>query len=186
MKSRNNALRLLAMFAALLLSLGGAPAFAAVQITFYSKELGASFPHTFVTVEGTPDRGGARIDEDYGFSAKSISPAILMGRVKGKVISDHTPGYIKGSDRHFTLTLTDAEYDGVIAVIEHWRQRSQPTYDLDTQNCIHFVADIARSIGFTADVPKRLVRKPRSYLEWLTEQNRAALAARSATFHRKA
>ncbi|HEY0042993.1 MAG TPA: hypothetical protein VGB62_00455 [Allosphingosinicella sp.] len=184
MRFRNDAVRLLAMLGALWLSLSAAPAFAAVQITFYSKELGASFPHTFVTVEGAPDRGGPRIDEDYGFSAKTISPAILMGRVKGEVISDHSPSYVRGSDKHFTMTLSDSEYDRVLATIEHWRKRSQPTYDLDRQNCIHFVADIARSIGLTADVPKQLVRKPRSYVEWLTASNVKLLQDRSATLYR--
>jgi hypothetical protein len=98
--------RIAACLAAAFFALVAAPAFAAVSVTFYSKELGASFPHTFVTVEGTLDRGGPRIAEDYGFTAKTISPAILWGRVGGKVISDHSPSYVSGSDKHFTLTLT--------------------------------------------------------------------------------
>ena len=110
--------RRLTILAAMFLAFAGVPATAAVNITFYSKELGASFPHAFVILQGSLDRNGARIEEDYGFSAKTISPAILMGRVKGEVISDHTESYVRGSDKHFTATLTDEEYDRVMAAVE--------------------------------------------------------------------
>jgi len=167
-------------------SLVAAPAQAAVQITFYSKQLTSSFPHSFVILRGTLDRSGARIDEDYGFTAKSISPAILLGAVKGHVVSDHNPGYVNQSDNHFTLTISDAEYDRVMATVERWRTRPQPSYDLGSRNCIHFVAEIAASIGMRADTPKKLMKKPRSYLDFLTEANRAWLQARSAILHRVA
>lgn len=175
--------RLAAFVAAALLALTAAPAWAAVSITFYSKELGSSFPHAFVILEGTPDRGGPRIAEDYGFTAKTISPAILWGKVAGKVITDHSAGYVKGSDRHFTVALTDSEYDKVMATIERWRAARQPSYDLDKHNCVHFVADLAAAIGMTPDTSK-LMKKPRSFLEALTAQNRAWLATRNATLHR--
>jgi hypothetical protein len=176
--------RLAALAAALLLFLGAAPALAAVQITFYSKELGTSFPHAFVTIHGTLDRTGERIDADYGFTAKSVTPAILMGAVKGEVISDHGASYIGHSDKHFTLTLSDADYDRALATVARWRARRQPSYDLGTRNCIHFVADVAASLGMRAETPKRLMKKPRSYLESLTAANRAWLLARGATIHR--
>ncbi|HEX8262924.1 MAG TPA: hypothetical protein VF547_08630 [Allosphingosinicella sp.] len=177
--------RAIALLAAALLAFAGAPALAAVSITFYSKELGASFPHAFVIVEGTPDRGGPRIEEDYGFTAKTISPAILWGKVAGEVVTDHSPGYVRGSDKHFTLALTDAEYDRAMATVARWRSARQPSYDLDRHNCVHFVAEIAAAIGLAADT-RRFMKKPRSYLEALTEANRARLQARSATFHRLA
>lgn len=175
--------RLTAFLAAALLGLIAAPGWAAVSITFYSKELGASFPHAFVTLEGSLDRGGARIEEDYGFTAKTISPAILWGKVSGEVITDHTISYIKGSDRHFTVTLTDAEYDRVIATIARWRSARQPSYDLDKHNCVHFVAELAGAIGMTPDT-RKLMKKPRSFLETMTAQNRAWLTRRNATLHR--
>jgi len=175
--------RLLALLAAALLALTAAPGWAAVSITFYSKELGASFPHAFVILEGTLDRGGARIDEDYGFTAKTISPAILWGKVSGEVITDHTVSYVKGSDRHFTVSLTDGEYDRVMATIARWRSARQPSYDLDKHNCVHFVAELAAAIGMTADTTK-LMKKPRSFLEALTARNRAWLDGRKATLHR--
>lgn len=175
--------RLIALLAAALLALTAAPGWAAVSITFYSKELGASFPHAFVILEGTLDRGGPRIEEDYGFTAKTISPAILWGKVAGEVITDHTVGYVKGSDRHFTVALTDAEYDRVMATIARWRSARQPSYDLDKHNCVHFVAEVAAAIGMTPDT-RKLMKKPRSFLETLAVRNRAWLAGRNATLHR--
>lgn len=175
--------RLLAIAALWLFALGASPAFASVTITFYSKELGASFPHAFVTMSGTLDRTGERIDKDYGFTAKAVTPAILMGRVGGEVISDHGANYIKSSDKHFSLVLTDSQYDGVMATIERWRTWKQPSYDLGTHNCIHFVAELAASLGMESAVPKNLTRKPRSFLLYLTARNRPWLVARGAVFY---
>lgn len=177
--------RLIAVLAAALLALTAAPGWAAVSITFYSKELGASFPHAFVILEGVPDRGGARIEEDYGFTAKTVSPAILWGKVAGEVITDHSVSYVKGSDRHFTVTLTDPEYDKVMATIARWRAAKQPSYDLDKHNCVHFVAELAAAIGMAPDM-RKLMKKPRSFLVALTVQNRAWLTGRGAVFHRLA
>ena len=176
--------RLAAALVALLFVAVAAPAAAAVTITFYSHELGSSFPHAFVTMNGAPDRGGAALNVDYGFTAKAVTPAILWGRVAGEVVSDHGAAYIRNSDRHFSLTLSDEEYDRAMATIARWRASPQPSYDLGSHNCIHFVAELARSVGMSVDTPKPLMKKPRSYLEHLTESNRAWLTARHATFWR--
>jgi hypothetical protein len=105
--------------------------------------------------------------------------------VAGEVVTDHTAGYVKGSDRHFTVALSDAEYDRAMATVARWRAAKQPSYDLDRHNCVHFVAEIAASIGLAADT-RRFMKKPRSYLEALTEANRARLEARGAVLHRLA
>jgi hypothetical protein len=175
--------RLCAALLALLAMVAASPAAAAVSITFYSKELSTSFPHAFVVVEGALDRGGPRIREDYGFSAKTISPAILWGKVKGVVLNDHTDSYVKASDAHFTLTLSDAEYGQVMATVERWRTAKQPSYDLEKANCVHFVGQLAAALGMQVDT-KKLMKKPRSFLEALTARNRAWLQGRGATFHR--
>ena len=172
--------------AALFLLLAAAPVSAKVQITFYSKEFGTSFPHAYVVLEGTLDRTGERIAEDYGFSAKTISPAILMGRVKGQVISDHTESYVKGSEPHFTVSMTDEEYDRVMATIAKWRSARQPSYDLKRSNCVHFVGEVAAALGMSAAPQKGMMKKPKTFLRSITNGNRAWLAARGAVFHRQA
>lgn len=158
------------------------PAAAAVEISFYSKELGASFPHAFVELKGVDDRTGEKIDANYGFTATTISPAILMGSVRGDVMSVDS-GYVRGSDRHFSFMLSDAEYDAAKATIAKWRQLKQPSYSLNRQNCVYFVADVAASLGMKADTPKALMKKPRSFIESLGRANHAWLAAHSATLN---
>ena len=164
----------------LLLSLWHAPADAAVEIRFYSKELGASFPHAFVELEGQDDRTGEKVQANYGFTAKALTPAILMGSVTGDVMSV-SASYVRSSDLHFSFVLTDAEYDKVKATIEKWRQLKQPSYNLNRQNCVFFVGDVAASLGMRADTPKALMKKPRSYSEFLVTSNRSWLAERGAS-----
>jgi tryptophanyl-tRNA synthetase len=156
-----------------------AHAVAAVEITFLSKEFGASFPHAYVALKGTPDRGGAEIDANYGFTATHVSPAILMGSVNGEIISVDA-GYMSKSDKHFTISLTDDQYDRVVAAVERWRTAKQPSYNLNRKNCVFFVADIAATLGMTAETPPALMKKPRSYLEMLTKANRLWLEGRGA------
>ena len=48
------------------------------------------------------------------------------------------------STRQFALTLSDERYRAVMAVVERWRNRPQPSYNLNHRNCVHFVAELAR------------------------------------------
>jgi hypothetical protein len=153
------------------------PASAAVEITFYSREFGSQFPHGFVTLVGTPDRGGDRIDVNYGFTATHVTPAILFGSVRGKLDSAGDE-YIGNSDAHFAVTLSDPEYDSVMATIERYRALRQPSYNLNRRNCVHFLADVAVAIGMTAATPRRLMRRPGAFTESLIRANRTWLAAR--------
>ena len=108
------------MLLVMLLAITPAPALAAVEISFLSKEFGSSFPHAYIAIEGTLDRGGERIGANYGFTATQVSPAILLGSVRGEIMSVDA-GYMRRSDRHFTIALSDAEYDRVMATVESWR-----------------------------------------------------------------
>lgn len=168
----------------ILLLAAAAPASAAVEITFLSKEFGASFPHAYVALDGTLDRTGERISANYGFTATHVSPAILMGSVKGEIMSVD-PDYMSKSDRHFSISLDDQDYDVVMAVVERWRTMKQPSYNLNRQNCVFFVADVAAALGMQADTPKALMKKPRSYLEMLARANHPWLAARGARLLRE-
>jgi hypothetical protein len=157
---------------------------AAINITFYSKEFGANFPHAYVALRGVLNRTGERIDANYGFTATHVSPAVLMGSVKGEIISVDAE-YQRKSDAHFTLRLTDAEYERVLATVERWRALPQPSYNLNRQNCVFFVAHVAAALGMKAETPNALMKKPRSYVEMLSQANRAWLEARNATLLRQ-
>ena len=154
----------LALIAILLLMLP-AQAWAAVEVAFYSREMGGNnFPHAFVTLKGTVDATGEVIDTSYGFTAKAVTPAILLGSVAGEVLVEGER-QIARSDRQFGLLLSDEQYVAVTAVVERWRTRRQPSYNLSRRNCIHFVAEIAQAAGLRVEYPRELMRRPRSYLQ---------------------
>lgn len=133
-------------------------------MTFWSHELGDSFPHAFVSVRGVPDAGGPPVDTTYGFTAKSISPAILFGAVRGEV-EPLKVSYMASSDAQFSVILTDAQYGQLLTLVGAWSEKTgDATYRLNGRNCVHFVKEAARVAGLSdLDRPK-LMKKPRSYL----------------------
>jgi hypothetical protein len=51
-----------------------------------------------------------------------------------------------------------------MAVVEQWRNRAQPSYNLNRRNCVHFVAELARTAGLRVENAERLMKRPRSFL----------------------
>ena len=148
-----------------------AGALAAVEIAFYSRELGGNnFPHAFVVLRGTVDATGERVDTSLGFTAHSVTPAILFGPVRGEVQVEGER-QIARSDRQFALILSDERYHAVMAVIERWRNRPQPSYSLNRANCVHFVSEVAVAAGLRVDNQRRLMKRPRSFLQQVRSLN---------------
>lgn len=157
------------LLAPLLAALAPSPALAAVTVTFWSHELGNEFPHAFLTFRGVPDAGGPPVDLSYGFTAKTISPAILFGKVAGRM--DVTkPAYIRRSDAQFSVVVTDAEYTALRGLVDAWSD-NKVRYDLDTANCIHFTKEAARLLGLQGLDQPKLMRRPRSYLQAVAAAN---------------
>ncbi len=157
---------LLRLFVLLTLWIGTPlPAQAAVTITFWSHELGNSFPHAFFTLRGVADAGGAPVDANFGFTAKSLTPALLLGPVAGK-LDIATPFYMNGSDAQFSVVMTDAQYTAVLALIDAWSEgKPDSVYRLADHNCVSFVKEAARRIGLANLDHPDLMKKPRSYLK---------------------
>lgn len=154
-------LRSLLFALSLLALLAGVPASAAVTITFWSHDQDESFPHAFFALKGTPDAGGAEIDDNYGFTARAVTPAILLGSVGGTV-EVNKPGYMRRSDARFSVVLTDAQLASILALVADWKRIAR--YNLNKRNCVHFVGEAARLAGLTVpDLPK-LMKKPKSFL----------------------
>lgn len=145
-------------------------ALAAVQVHFYSREFGNQFPHAFVIVEGTLDATGEKISANYGFTAISVSPAILLGSVKGYVQA-LKPAYMAKADRKFTVTLDDAAFAKLQRKIADWQGQKQPSYNLDKRNCVHFVMELAETAGLRVNRASKFFRKPRSFLEEILSLN---------------
>ena len=160
----------LRIFLALALLFGSDSAFAEVEVTFYSHELGDSFPHAFFTTKGTIEATGAAVDDNYGFTASAVSPAILFGSVNGKM-DKATPKYIKSSDVRFSLTVSDADYAKLMTFIEQWAAQPQKNYNLNRRNCIHFVMEAAEILGLKVNRQSKFFKKPRSFLEEVKSLN---------------
>jgi len=142
-----------------------AMASAKVTLTFYSRELGVYFPHAFVRVTGATDAQPDKpIDTNYGFTAKAVTPAILVGPVAGEM-KPANPTYVRRSDSHLSLVLKDEQYDQVLAIVKKWESLPQPSYDLHHANCVFFVGDVARALGLKVDDSQpKLMSRPRSYI----------------------
>lgn len=143
---------------------------AQITVAFYSHELGSSFPHAFIVLKGTPQAGGAPVDINFGFTARSVTPAILMGPVSGK-IEAAKPAYVRHSDRKFAFTISDQQFDQLMALVEKWRTLPGKSYDLNKRNCIHFVGEAAQILGLKVIFDKSLIKTPRSFLESIIRLN---------------
>ena len=162
--------RLLLLIAALLLPL---PAAAQVLLSFQSfngSMFGGRFPHTFIVLHGTLDATGEKVEENYGYSAKSASPAVLAGPVEAIVMVEKAK-YVTTTNRHFTVPISDATYWRIREEVAAWRDAPGKTYRLDTHNCIHFVGRMAELAGLKVDYPKGMMRKPKAWLNHLTGLN---------------
>lgn len=162
--------RLLCLLAALLLPL---PVAAQVMLSFQSfngSMFGGRFPHTFVVLQGTLDATGAKVEENYGYSAKSATPAVLAGPVAGIVMIEK-PKYVTTTNRHFTVPISDATYWRIREEVARWRDAPGKQYRLDEHNCVSFVGKIAELAGIGVDYPKGLMRKPKAWLNHIAAIN---------------
>lgn len=160
----------LAQCAALLLLVAAWPAQAAVTLTFWTRELGNYFPHAFVTLKGATDAGEA-VDSSYGFTARSIGPAMLFGSVKGRIDITNKQ-YMTRSHALFSVVLTEEQYRAVLRVRDEWdAETGDATYNLNRRNCVHFVGEIARRAGLVVEEPKKLMKRPTSFTRSLAALN---------------
>lgn len=165
--------RLVALLAPLLALLNAVPAQAEVLLSFHSFNGSVFFgryPHTFIVLEGTLDSTGERINENYGFTAKRVTPAILSGPVYHDVMIEE-PKYLESTNRHFTVPISDEEYHAIVAEVARWRDAPGKYYDLDTRNCIHFVGRMAQIAGLRVTYPEDMLRRPKKWLNYITVLN---------------
>ena len=179
-------LRILALVLALSgLLLGvAAPARAAVTITFYSHKfqlmdgLRTDFPHGFVVMKGaTAD--GTPVNVHLGFSAKNIFFDVLWRPVEGALDDEQlTDAYVSDSIRHFEMPITDDQYRAVMAVEHKWRTWPQPSYEIDTHNCVTFVKEIAVAAGLSVSENRKFIHAPGDFIEDVAVRN-AGLTGRA-------
>nr|WP_298931313.1 hypothetical protein [uncultured Erythrobacter sp.] len=165
--------RFLIKIVALLTLVWSGPALADVQIHFHSVNgsvLFGRYPHTFFVLDGELEETGEVISENYGFSARKVTTKILSGPVEHMVLAEK-PKFIKKTNRHFTMTITDDQYRRIIAEKNKWQNAPGKYYDLEKRNCIHFVGAMAQILGLKVDYPKDMLRRPKKWLNRVTEMN---------------
>jgi hypothetical protein len=149
------------------------PASAKVEVEFHSFNGSVFFgryPHTFVVFRGTLDDTGRKVEENFGFTAKHATPAVLSGPVEGEIYIEQ-PKWVVGTNRHFAVTVDDATYRKMRAEVDFWGNHPGKFYDLDHNNCVSFVGKIAEMAGLKVDYPKDLMRKPRAWLNHISALN---------------
>lgn len=165
--------RLFRYLVALLALVSATAAMAEVRVTFHSFNGSmpfGRFPHAFVAFDGTLDGTGERVKENFGWSARTISPAVLSGPVYGVILVEKDK-WLTRTNRHFTVTLTDAQYRRLRAEVESFRNAPGKYYSLDDRNCIHFVGRMAELVGLKVDYPREMMRKPREWLNRIGDLN---------------
>src|SRR5262249_44141362 len=90
--------------------------------------------------------------------------------------------YIAMSQPHLSLPISDEQYRSVLAVIDRWRKYPQPSYNLDTHNCVTFVREIAIALRLPASNNVKFIHSPKEFLEDLqlrtSKTNRIVATAR--------
>ena len=177
---QNSVMLRIGLVVALLLGIA-APADAAVTATFYSHKfrlvdgLRTDFPHGFVVLAGTSE-DGTPVNLHLGFSAKNIFIDVLWQPVEGALDDEAlTDAYVSDSIRHFSLVLSEAQYRAVMAVEHKWRTWPQPSYEIDTHNCVTFVKELAMASGLTVSDSRKFIHAPADFLEDVANRNAAVL-----------
>ncbi len=101
-----------------------------------------------------------------------------MHPTPGEVIPED-PVYLKKSTLHFTLQITEAEYQALRAMAAKWAAPGAPLYNLDGHNCITFVAELATALGLK--IPPPSGRDPGKFLDGVRRLNADRLSDPPAT-----
>jgi hypothetical protein len=160
------------------------PASAAVTINFYSHKfqlmdgMRTDFPHGFVVMQGTTE-DGTPVNVHLGFSARNIFFDVLWRPVEGALDDEAlTDAYVDDSIRHFSMPISDEQYRAVMAVEHKWRTWPQPSYEIDTHNCVIFVKEIAVAAGLAVSDSRKFIHAPGDFLEDVAVRN-AAITGRN-------
>jgi len=162
-------LRILPLLLAALMSLFPASARAEIEIGFWTRELGLELPHAFFTIKGSVD--GKPVDETYGFTAKTITPALLWGPVPGR-IDIASKGYMADSNQLWTVSVPDASYLRLKALVARYSAKPGSVYRMNDHNCVHFVADAAGTIGLRLPNGKGMMKRPTTYMMAIAAANK--------------
>lgn len=145
---------------------------AQVVLTFAAKRAEDSLgvPHSYLRIGGTT-QSGENIQRTFGFMPDEQSMFMVFGaRVRGAVVEEPEDRIAWERVRPFlSVQIPDTVLDAVILRFKYWNENQNGGYDAYSQNCIAFLADIARTIGLK--VPPGSHLSPSGFLETLAEMN---------------
>ena len=162
----------------LLLLFAAAPARADIEVSFYSHEAGVELPHAFFNIDGTVR--GKPVKGSWGFTPRSITPAILWGAVPGRIDRTDAP-FISKSQRHFAVRVPEDRYDQFMALIQRYDTKPGSTYYMNTRNCVHFVSEALQIAGLKVVADPKLMKRPTAFLRSVMATNRGLPALRVVT-----
>ena len=154
---------------ALLVGLSAQPARADIEVGFWSRELGLDLPHAFFTVKGVV--AGKPVEESYGFTAKTITPALLWGPVPGR-IDVTTKSYMAASNKLFSVVIPEDGYARLHIIVQRYSVKPGSIYKMNDRNCVHFVAEAVEAVGLRAPNQTGLMKRPTSFLLAVAAANR--------------
>lgn len=165
--------RSIALALAVFLGLGlSSAASAQVVLTFAAKRAEDSLgvPHSYLRIGGAT-QSGEDIQRTFGFMPDEQSMFMVLGaRVRGAVVEEPEDRIVWERVRPFlSVQIPDTMLDAVILRFKYWNENQNGGYDAYSQNCIAFLADIARTIGLK--VPPGSHLSPSGFLEKLAELN---------------
>lgn len=157
---------------AAILALAAGSAQARVLVVFHSTTGSwyGKFPHAFVELAGTLESDGHAVHENYGYTARFVGLEILHHNVEG-IIESESDDYVKESNRHFAVSISDEQYRLIREEIIKWHYAPGKAYNLNTHNCVNFVARVAEIIGLKVDVPAAMEKRPKAWLEYMKTLN---------------
>jgi len=150
------------------------PAQAAVTVTFYGHEGNRVqngwllFPHAFVHLHGTLESNGLAVDYAVGFTARSPGPQLLLFSDRG-ILNRPEPAYLADGIAYLSVTISDETYEAIKLRFDYWASAEGGTYNLNSRNCIAFVADIAAVVGL--ETPSARTLSPNGFLKDMVQMN---------------
>ncbi len=172
-------LRAILFSLSLCLALIAAPARSEVLVSFWSHAQDSNYPHAFLVMRGTVEATGQRVDTNIGFTARGVSPAILIRPVEGEMQRVSRAYMARPTSRaHFTLRLNDAQYAALQGHIARWRAQAQPNYNLNDRNCVHFVMEAAALLGLAVNRRSSHFLDPPEFLDEVMRLNPQLAATR--------
>ena len=148
------------------------PAHADVLVSFWSHDQDRNYPHAFLRMVGRIESTRRAVDTNVGFTARSISPAVFVGSVSG-TLEHLSRGYLARptNHAHFALRLNDAQYAALEAFMVRWRSMPQPSYNLLSRNCVHFIMEAAAVLGLRVNRQSSHFREPGLFLDEVVALN---------------